>query len=77
MSRPSLDALGEIREGQITNHEDVLGHFDDKPWWTVPTLARRMGISRSTARRYLEDLADAGYLSRSGMSPVTYVRKGP
>lgn len=76
MLRSSLDSLGEIREGRITNHEDVFGYFHDKSRWTVPELAQTMAISRSTARRYLEDLADAGYLSRSGMSPVTYVKRG-
>jgi len=75
MRRPSLDALGEIREGRLTNHGDVFSWFADKATWTAPALARAMAVSPSTARRYLEDLADAGYVTRSGMSPVTYVRQ--
>jgi DNA-binding IclR family transcriptional regulator len=73
--RPSLDALSEIRDGHLTNHADVYGWFDERSWWTVKDLAAATALSRSTVRRYLEDLAEAGYLSRSGMREVVYVRR--
>lgn len=73
--RPSLDSLSELREGTITSHEDVLGWFDEKSSWTITALAREMALSRSTVRRYLNDLLVAGYLTSFGTHPVVYVKR--
>ncbi len=37
---------------------------DKSCWPAIPTMARELGISRSTIKRALNDLVDAGYLKK-------------
>ncbi len=37
---------------------------DKSCWPSIPTIARELGISRSTVKRALDDLISAGYLRK-------------
>jgi len=37
---------------------------DKSCWPAIPTMARELGMSRSTIKRALNDLVDAGYLKK-------------
>ncbi|NBK91705.1 helix-turn-helix domain-containing protein [bacterium 1XD21-13] len=37
---------------------------EGKCWPAIPTIARELGISRSTVKRALDDLIKAGYLKK-------------
>ena len=72
-ARLSLSALSEKRDGQITNHEDVLGYFGDEPT-TIAAVAREAALSPSTVRRYVADLVEGGHLRVSGRAFATGAR---
>lgn len=58
---PDLDQLSERRSGVLTNHADVLWYFGQER--TIAEAAEQAALSRSTIRRYVMDLVEAGYLT--------------
>jgi Fic family protein len=64
------DLLAGWRRGLAPGRSGVphraLDHFAENPFWTVPGLARRLGVAFTTAQRALDRLEAAGVVARVG-----------
>jgi Fic family protein len=53
-----------LSRNQITNHEEILGTIIAAGYLDCRQVYRRLAIGESTARRYINELIERGWLER-------------
>ncbi|MDR1747678.1 MAG: hypothetical protein LBR47_01295 [Spirochaetaceae bacterium] len=53
----------------------VLALFDDKLEWSVPEIAKSLGLNINTAAKTIKSLVDGGYLTKYGTTKGAWYEK--
>jgi Fic family protein len=59
-----FDYKYRIREQYKFYSQDIINHLFSHPYTKIPFLAQELGVSRLTATKYLDALADGGFLQK-------------